>query len=214
MALTYTTLKQAIQDYTENDESTFVSQLDTFIQQAEERIYRSVTVPDLRKNVSGTVTSGVRFLSKPTDYLASFSIAVIDASGNYTFLIDKDVNFVREAYPSTSTQAQPKYYAEFDEDSFILGPTPDADYNVQLHYFYDPISITASPDGTSWLGTNAESALLYGSLVEAYVFMKGEGDVITMYEQRYQNAMEELSRLVDGRYKRDSYRDGEPRLEM
>jgi hypothetical protein len=159
-------------------------------------------------------------LARPSDFLAPFSIAVIDGDGDYTFLIDKDVNFIREAYPSQSTTGLPKYYAEFDGDvqstnspgHFILGPTPDAAYGVQLHYYFDPPSIVTS--GTSWLGENAEEVLLYGSLVNAYIFMKGEPDVMAAYQQSYDNALRRLVMLGEGRLKRDSYRDGEPRVNM
>jgi hypothetical protein len=210
--MNYAELVQAIKDYTENEETTFVSQIPTFVRQAEERINRSVMIPDLRKNVTGAVTPAFRFLAVPDDYLAVFSMAVIDGDGNYEFLLHKDVNFIREAYPDNSTAGKPVYYGLFDETSFILAPTPDTDYTIQLHYYYDPQSIVDA--GTSWYGDNAESALLYGSLIEAYTFMKGEQDLINLYGSRYEEAMIQLKELGDGRNKRDSYRNGEPRVSV
>jgi len=214
MSLTYNQLKQAIQDYAENDETTFVSNIDNFIRQAENRIYRAVTLPDLRTNVIGNFTASNRFLTKPAGYLSTFSIAVLNSSGDYDFLIQKDVNFVREAFPSRSTEGQPRFFAEFNDTSFIVGPTPDQAYEVQLHYYKDPESIIDNVNGRSWIGDNAESSLLYGCLLEAYTFMKGEPDVLAMYADRYESAIQELVKLVEGRYKRDSYRDGEPRIEV
>lgn len=218
--MNYSELLQAIQDYAEYDETTFVSQIPTFVQQAEELIHRTVMIPELRKNVTASTDSGNPYLARPSDFLAPFSIAVIDGSGDYTFLLDKDVNFMREAYPSQSTSGLPKYYAEFDGDfastnspgHFLIAPTPDAVYTMQLHYYYDPPSIVTA--GTSWLGDNAEEALLYGSLVNANIFMKGEADVLAMYQGRFDAAMQRLVLLGEGRLKRDSYRDGEPRVEL
>jgi hypothetical protein len=213
--MNYTQLNQAIQDYTENNETTFVDNIPTFVRQTEERIYRSVMIPELRKNVTGSLTSGNKYLARPTDFLTVFSIAVIDGDGNYQYLIDKDVNFMREAYPSPTVTGLPKYYAQFDGDgpvstygNFILGPTPDANYQVELHYFYDPPSIVDSE--TSWLGENAEAALLYGSLIEAYTFMKGDQDLMGTYAERYQAALMNLG-MLDVRGKRDDYRDGQIR---
>lgn len=213
--MNYTQLKQAIQDYTENTEATFVANLDTFIKQTEERIYRSVMIPELRKNVTGTLTSGNKYLARPSDFLSVFSIAVIDGSGAYQYLLDKDVNFMREAYPSPTTTGVPKYYAQFDGDgpvstygNFILGPAPDSAYQVELHYFYDPPSIVDT--GTSWVGDNAETVLLYGCLIEAYTFMKGDADLLAKYTERYQGALANLG-LIDVRSKRDDYRDGQIR---
>lgn len=210
--MNYTELVQAIKDYTENEETTFVNQIPTFVRQAEERIYRSVMIPELRKNVTASTSSGNQYLARPSDFLAVFSIAVVDGSGDYNYLLDKDVNFIREAYPSSSTQALPQFYGQFDGDdtvgsgNFILGPTPDADYTVELHYYFDPPSIVTT--GTSWLGDNAETALLYGCLIEAYTYMKGEADMLSLYEQRYQEALAQLGG-VGIRSMRDNYRDGE-----
>jgi len=210
--MNYTELVQAVKDYTENEETTFVSQIPTFVKQAEERIHRAVLSPELRKNVTGTMTSGNRFLATPTDFLSAFSIAVVDGDGDYEFLLHKDVNFVREAYPSNTTQAKPVYYSVFDEDAFILGPTPDTGYTVQIHYYYKPESIVTA--STTWLGDNGSSALLYGTLLEAYTFMKGEPDLINLYGQRYGEAVGQLMILGEGRNRRDSYRNGEPLVKV
>jgi hypothetical protein len=218
--MNYSELVQAIKDYTENDETTFVNTIPTFVRQTEQRVHRLVLLPELRKNVTAAFTTANRFLARPDDFLAPFSIAVIDASGDYTYLLPKDVNFIREAYPNNTTSGLPKYYAEFDGDivssgtpgHFIVGPTPDSSYSVQLHYYYDPPSIVTS--STSWLGDNAEEVLLYGSLVEAYIFMKGEADVLAMYQKNYEEAMRGLMVLGEGRLKRDDYRNEQPRMEL
>jgi len=206
MAFTFTTLKSAMQDYLQNTETTFVDSLPTIIVQAENRILKSVQLPDFRKNTTGTMTSGNAYLSTPTDFMAPYSLA-LDNSG-YEFLLFKDVNFIREAYPVASTTATPKYYGLFDDDSFILGPTPNSNYSVELHYFYKPTSITTSGDGTSWLGDNAETVLLYGCLVEGYTFMKGEPDLLAVYEKQYQDALVNLKSLGEGYSTTDSYRSG------
>ena len=214
--MNFTQLSEAIQAYAETTEQLFVDNIPNFIQLAEERIYNAVQIPAIRKNVIGTFTDGDCYLALPNDYLASFSLAVIDSSGNYKYLLDKDVNFIRESYPSASTQDEPQYYAIFgpqsndlDELTFILGPTPDANYSVELHYFYYPESIVTA--GTSWLGDNFDTALLYGALVEAYTYMKGEADVIAQYDKQYQNALGLLKMLGDGKDRRDAYRNGQVR---
>jgi hypothetical protein len=207
--MNYAELVQAIKDYVENDEATFVAQIPTFVEQTEERIFRTVLIPELRKNVTGTMTSGNQYLARPSDFLAPFSLAVIDLDNEYYYLLERDVSFVREAYPSAATMGLPKYYAQFDGElgastgNFIVGPTPGANYAVELHYYYDPPSIVTS--GTSWLGDNAEAALLYGSLIEAYTFMKGEPDLIAQYERRYQDALAQLGGLAV-RSANDTYR--------
>jgi len=209
--MNYTELVAAIQDYTQNEETSFVSNIPTFVEQAEERLNRSIMVPELRKNVTAATTNGNFYLARPEDFISVFSLAVVDSSGDYSFLIDKDVNFIREAYPASSTSGLPKYYAQFDGDSggesgnFILGPTPDDNYTVELHYYYDPPSIVTT--GTSWYGDNAESALLYGSLIEAYTYMKGEADLIQLYTTRYSEALGQLTG-VQIRSSTDEYRDG------
>ena len=294
--MNYDQLAQAIQDYAETTESVFVYNIPNFVQLAEERIYNSVQLPAIRKNVIGNFTSGDKYLALPSDYLASFSLAVIDATGSYEYLIDKDVNFIRQAYPSPSDSGIPKYYGQFDEDTYIIGPTPDADYQTELHYYYYPLSIVkgqitgfaaptggsgyidglyenvnltggngqfASADitvalgtvtavtvvnpgalyvngdiltcantflggtgsgfsvavnnigneaGTSWLGDNFESVLLYGALREAVIFQKGEQDMVNYYEQKYQESLVLLKVLGDGKDRRSAYRDGQVRV--
>ena len=206
MAWTYTTLKNAIQDYLETTETTFVNNLPVIIKQAEDRILKSIQLPDFRKNVTGSTTDGTPYLTMPSDFLAPYSLAV-DNSG-YEFLVFKEVSFIRESYPVATTEGIPKYYAVFDENTFILGPTPNANLTAELHYFYKPESITASSDGTSWLGTNAESTLLYGSLVEAYTFLKGDADMLNLYVSRYEDALGKLKVLGEGYDTTDSYRSG------
>jgi hypothetical protein len=220
--MNYTELTTAIQDYTENTFSP--SQLATFVQQAEERIFNTVQFPSLRKNVTGTTTASNKYLSSPGDFLAVYSLAVIDATGRYEFLLNKDVNFIRQAYPNPASTGIPKYYALFgptttnnnppvitNELSFILGPTPNAAYSVELHYFFYPQSISESPTGTSWLGDNFDPVLLYGSLVEANTFMKGEPDMTAMYEAKYKEALAMAKRLGDGLERQDAYRSGQYR---
>jgi len=210
--MTYAQLCTAIQDYVENSFST--DQLNLFIEQAEQRIYNTVQLPDLRKNVTGVTTADVAYLSCPGDFLAPYSIAVIDADGNYSYLLNKDVNFIREAYAKPATTGLPKYYAIFGpqsadekELSFILGPTPSANYNVELHYFYYPESIVTA--GQTWLGDNFDSALLWGAVVEAYHFLKGEADLLAAYQNRYQEALGLLKQLGDGKDRGDAYRNGQ-----
>jgi hypothetical protein len=202
MAWTYTTLKQAIQDYVESDETTFVNNLDIIIKQAEDRILKEVQLPDFRRNVTGTLTASDQYLGAPTDFLSPYSLA-LDNSGS-EFLLFKDVNFIREAYPTVSGEGVPKVYAIFDDDFFIVGPTPDANYQVELHYFHRPASIVDAD--TSWLGTNSESTLLYGCVVEAYRFLKGDGDLMAMYTESYMSALQNLKILGEARSKTDSYR--------
>ena len=205
MAFTFTTLKTAIQDYTDNTETTFVNQLPRFILNAEERILKECQLDDFRKNVSGTVTQSVKFLTKPTDFLAPFSLCVVNSSNNEVLLY-KHVSFNQDYTPDPTTTGVPKYYGDWDEDSFIMAPTPDGNYVAELHYFYRPQSITASDDGTSWLGTNAELCLLYGSLMEAYTFMKGEPDLLTLYNGRFQESIQWLKNLGEGEQTQDQYR--------
>lgn len=225
--MTYTELIQAVQAYTENvfpdtylaDGSAYAStqQLDTFITQAEDRIYNSVLIPALRRNVTGTLTTGNKYLSCPLDFLSALSLAVIDGDGNYEYLLNKDVNFIRAAYPNPTDQALPQYYALFGptvssgviskELSLIVGPTPDDDYGVELHYYYYPESIVTA--GSTWLSENYSPVLLYGTLVEAYTFMKGEADMLAVYQQKYQEAVGQLIRLGGALERGDTYRDGQ-----
>jgi hypothetical protein len=217
--MNYTQLSDAIQAYTENTEADFIAQIPVFVQQAEQRIYNSVQFPSLRKNMTGVVSTTTPYLSAPNDYLATYSLAVIDASGNYEYLLNKDVNFIRQAYPSASDVGLPKYYALFgptvssssisNELSFILGPKPDVNYEVELHFYYYPQSITTA--NTTWLGDNFDSVLLYGSLVEAYTYMKGESDMMQLYNQKYMEALALAKRLGDGMERQDAYRSGQYR---
>jgi hypothetical protein len=223
----YATLYATIQSYTENQfpetylaDGSAVStkdQIDTFIKQAEQRIFNTVQFPSLRKNVEGITSPNNKYLSCPLDFLAPYSLAVIDATGAYEYLLNKDVNFIRQAYPQPTDTAIPKYYALFgpttsgtsitNELTFILGPTPDAQYDVELHYYYYPASIVDA--GTSWLGDNFDSVLLYGSLVEAYTFMKGEADIMAFYDGKYKEALAMAKRLGDGMERQDAYRSGQ-----
>ena len=203
--MTYAELTAAIKDYTNNTETAFVAAIPTFVKQAEQRIYRSVNLPVNRKNVAGTMTDGNQYLTMPTDFLLPLSLS-ITSSSNQIFLLNKDSNFVRSTYPNVSTKGTPKYYATFANDTFIIGPTPDANYVTELHYYYQPASIVdTSP---SWLGTNADTVLLYGSLVEAYTYMKGDADMMQLYQQRYQEAVGLLKLQAEGRMTGDEYRDG------
>ena len=214
MSWTFTTLKSAIQDYTQNTETSFVSNLPTFIVQAEDRIIKSVELPNFRKNVTGTFTASNQYLSTPTDYLYPYSLAVLDSDSNYSYLLNTDVSFMREAYPLASTTGTPKHYAQFDDNTFIVGPTPNSNFTTELHYFYVPQSITVASDGTTWLGTNAPEVLLYASLLEAYTFMKGEPDLMMNYEKRFQEALQRLTLESDGYNRKDAYRDGQRKINV
>jgi hypothetical protein len=208
MTMTYGELKQAIQDYTENDETTFVNNLPLFIRLAEERILKSVQLNLFQKNQFGTMTTGNQYLAAPSDFLAPFSLS-IDVSGDAEFLLFKDLDFVQTYTPDPTTTGQPKYYAQFDVDNFILAPTPNANYTVDIHYLYRPTSITAGADsGTSWLSTNAEISLLYASLIEAYTFMKGDPNLMQMYNQRYMEGISRLKNLGEAQETIDEYRYG------
>jgi hypothetical protein len=230
--MTYTELITAIQTYTENTfptttlaDNTVVSsttQLNRFITQAEQRIYNSVQFPSLRKSVTGSVTTSNKYLSCPEDFLSTYSLAVVDSTGAYEYLLNKDVNFIRQAYPNPTTDTGiPKYYALFgptviggaitNELSFIVGPTPDASYSVELHYYYYPVSITVASDGHTWLADNFDTVLLYGSLVEAYTYMKGEQDIMALYDAKYKEALALAKRLGDGLERSDAYRSGQYR---
>jgi len=210
MSFTLATLKTAIQDYTDNSETSFVTNLPNFIKGAEEKIFKSVDLDYFRKNVTSAFTSSDQFLTVPSDYLASFSLQ-ITTSGSEKFLLQKDVNFIREYTPASSTTGVPKYYSRFDVDNFIVGPTPDASYTIELHYYYRPDSITAGADsGTTWISTNAPFALLYGSLIEAYYYMKGEPDVLAQYEKNYVFYIERLKDLGEARENTDGYKVGLP----
>lgn len=209
--MNYATLTTLIQQYCESTESSFVANIPTFVQLAEERIYNAVQIPAIRRNQIGSLSANNKYLTLPSDWLATFSLAVIDpTTSEQQFLLDKDVNFIRQSYPLPTDTGIPKYYAIFDDNTFILGPTPDYPYQVEMHYYYYPTSIVTA--GTSWLGDNYENVLLYGSLREAYVYLKGEQDMMNYYEQRYQEAVQQLMRLGDGLNRRDSYRSGQVRV--
>lgn len=207
MSYTLTTLKTAIQDFTENSETTFVNNLDNMIRNAEERILKLVDLDYFRKNANAPMSSGTEYMSSPSDYLSSFSFSYTNSSGDKVFLLQKDVNFLQEFWPDATDTGEPKYYAQFDVDHFLLAPTPNSNYNTELHYFYRPASITGSTQ-TSWLGENAPDVLLYACLVEAYVFMKGEADMMQLYERRFAEAVSRLKNYGEGLENTDAYRTG------
>ena len=209
MSWTFTTLKNAIQDYTQNTESTFVNNLNNFIITTEERILKQVDLDYFRKNVTGTMSTGNKFLQVPDDYLASFSLSFTNSDAETEFLLQKDVNFLQTFTPKgTTTTGNPRYYALFDVSNFILAPTPSSDFSTELHYYYRPTSITATSDGTSWLGTNAQDAMLYGALCEAYTFMKGDDDIFKIYLDRFQESLLRLKDYGEARENSDAYRQG------
>ena len=211
MSFTLTTLTASIQEWTQNSETTFVNELDFIIKNAEERIFKVVDLDYFRKNVTGGFTTGNKFLQKPTDYLASFSLSYVKDSANI-FLLQKDVNFIQEFTPNPSTTGSPRYYSSFDVDNFIVAPTPDADYSAELHYYYRPASITTDDSGTTWIATNAPDALLYACLVEAYTFMKGESDLLQLYTARFTEAMSRLKVYGEAQENTDAYREGLVRI--
>lgn len=210
MSYTYASLKTAIQDFAENTETSFVTHLPDFIQAAEDRIFKLVDLEVFRKNATSNLTSSDPYLSVPSDYLSAFSLSITRDSAK-EFLLQKDVNYLQEYNPNPATTGTPRYYAFFDVDNFILAPTPDSNYPVELHYYYRPASLTAGADsGTTWLSDNAPNALLYGSLVEAYIYMKGEQDVLGMYEKQFQEALSRIKDLAEARENSDAYRRGLP----
>jgi hypothetical protein len=227
--MNYSELSTAIQDYTENYESSFVSNIPTFVKQAEQRIYNSVQFPSLRKNQYSIVTANNKYVSLPNDFLAVYSLALVTGvtnanldTGTYEYLLNKDANFIRQAYPTPNSTGEPQYYALFgptilnsaitNELSLILGPTPAAAYYMELHYFYYPESIVTA--NTTWLGDNFDTVLLYGSLVEGYTFMKGETDMLALYDGKYKEALALAKRLGDGLERGDAYRDGQVRIKV
>jgi hypothetical protein len=217
MTMTYTQLVTAVSDYCENTFPT--ADMNTFITQAEQRIYNTVQLANLRKNMTGTLSANNKYLSAPGDFLSTYSLAVIDGDGNYQYLLNKDVNFIREAYPSASATGLPKHYAIFGpqssdskELSFILGPTPSTNFGVELHFYYYPESIVTA--GQTWLGDNFDSVLLYGTMCEAITFMKGEPDMVKLYQDRYVQAIALLKNLGDGKQRMDAYRDGQTRVSV
>lgn len=211
--MNYSQLVTAIEDYIEASDSTFVDNIPNFVKATEQKVYNTVQLPALRKNVTGATTSGNKYLGMPSDWLSTFSLAAVDpTTGAYTYLLNKDVNYIREAFPFPATTGAPTHYAVFDNSAFILGPTPDAAYSVELHYFYYPESIVTA--GTSWLGDNFDTVLLYGSLVEANMFIKGEADTTAKYLEQYQDALGKLKVLGDGRDRQDAYRSGQVRIKV
>jgi len=210
MSFTLTTLKQSIQDWTENDETTFVNELDFFIKNAEERIFKLVDLDFFRKNVTGTMTASNKFLQKPSDYLATYSLSYVNASNENVFLLQKDVNLIQEYTADPTTTGSPIYYASFDVDNFIVAPTPSTDFAVELHYYYRPASLTTDDSGSTWISTNAPDALLYACLVEAYTFMKGEADILQLYNGRFSEAIQRLKGYAEGQENLDAYRRGLP----
>ena len=227
--MNYTQLSDAIQAYTENTEANFIAEIPVFVQQAEQRIYNSVQFPSIRKNVQGSMAVNNKYLQAPNDFLAVYSLAVITDvtdgdvnTGTYEYLLNKDVNFIRQAYPTPDDTGVPRYYALFgpavsggtisDELTFIVGPTPDQNYHTELHYYYYPESIVTAE--TSWLGDNFDSVLLYGSLVEAYTYMKGEQDMMALYNQKFMEALALAKRLGDGMERQDAYRSGQFRQKV
>jgi hypothetical protein len=209
--MNYAQLSQTIQDYCQSTETSFVANIPTFVQLAEERIYNSVQIPAIRKNVTGTMTNTFPYFQLPSDWLSTFSLAVIDPiTGEYEYLLNKDVNYIRAAYPPPNSTGKPKYYAIWDDNTMILGPTPDQAYTAELHYYAYPVSIVNA--GTSWLGDNFETVLLYGALREAYTYLKGEQDMMQYYDQKYQESLGLLKRLGDGLDRQDAYRSGQARI--
>ena len=211
--MTYAELVAQIESYTENSYPTV--DVNTFITQAENRIFNSVNLPDLRRNDTGTISATNKYLNVPVDWLATYSLAVIDNTTNeYTFLLNKDVNFIRQSFPDTDVAhfGKPQYYAVFDDETFILGPTPDINYGAELHYFFYPESITTATSGKSWLGDNYSTALLYGSLLEANTYLMSNAEKMSMLDKRYNEAMVELLSLGEGKNTRDAYRSGQARI--
>jgi hypothetical protein len=209
MSFTYAQLKQAIQDYTENDETSFVTNLPIFVRAAEERIFKNVQLSFFRKNATASASSGNKYLAVPGDFLAPFSLSYEDSNGDKEFLLLKDVNYLQDFQPNATETAAPRYYAQFDVTHFLLAPTPDDDYDVELHYYYRPDSLTNQPEsGTTWLSQNAPMAMLYGSLIDAYTYMKGEADLVANYNQRFAEAVNSLKQLGEAKETTDEYRTG------
>jgi hypothetical protein len=224
--MNYTELYETVKGYVENDfpdtsftdsagdsiTLTSTEQVNTFIKQAEQKIYNAIQILNLRKNVTGNLTTGNQYLSVPSDWIANFSLAVIDSSSNYTYLLNKDVNYIRESFPNPNSTGKPTHYALFDDNSYIVAPTPDEDYSMELHYFYYPDSIVTA--GTSWIGDNYSSVLLYGTLIEAHIFMKGEPEVYKTYTDKYNQSMTGLKQLSEGKNRQDMYRTEQARYQV
>mgnify|MGYP003116904646 FL=1 len=224
--MNYTELYETVKGYVENDfpdtsftdsagdsiTLTSTEQVNTFIKQAEQKIYNAIQILNLRKNVTGNLTTGNQYLSVPSDWIANFSLAVIDSSSNYTYLLNKDVNYIRESFPNPNSTGKPTHYALFDDNSYIVAPTPDEDYSMELHYFYYPDSIVTT--GNSWIGDNYSSVLLYGTLIEAHIFMKGEPEVYKTYTDKYNQSMTGLKQLSEGKNRQDMYRTEQARYQV
>ena len=208
MSFTLTTLTASVQEWTQNDESTFVAEIPFFIQNAEERIFKVVDLEYFRKNVTGVMTSGNKFLQKPSDWLANFSLSFVNSSSENVFLLQKDVNYLQEFHPNPTSTGTPRFYASFDVNNFIIAPTPNSNFNVEVHYYYRPASLTTDDSGSTWISTNAPDALLYATLIEAYTFMKGENDLLQLYTARFTEAISRLKIYAEAKENTDAYREG------
>jgi hypothetical protein len=208
MSFTLTTLTASVQEWTQNDESTFVAEIPFFIQNAEERIFKVVDLEYFRKNVTGVMTSGNKFLQKPSDWLANFSLSFVNSSSENVFLLQKDVNYLQEFHPNPNSTGTPRFYASFDVNNFIIAPTPNSNFNVEVHYYYRPASLTTDNSGSTWISTNAPDALLYATLIEAYTFMKGENDLLQLYTARFTEAISRLKIYAEAKENTDAYREG------
>ena len=208
MSFTLTTLTASVQEWTQNDESTFVAEIPFFIQNAEERIFKVVDLEYFRKNATGVMTSGNKFLQKPSDWLANFSLSFVNSSSENVFLLQKDVNYLQEFHPNPSSTGTPRFYASFDVNNFIVAPTPNSNFTVEVHYYYRPASLTTDNSGSTWISTNAPDALLYATLIEAYTFMKGENDLLQLYTARFTEAISRLKIYAEDKENTDAYREG------
>ena len=208
MSFTLTTLTASVQEWTQNDESTFVAEIPFFIKNAEERIFKVVDLEYFRKNVTGVMTSGNKFLQKPSDWLANFSLSFVNSSSENVFLLQKDVNYLQEFHPNPSSTGTPRFYASFDVNNFIIAPTPNSNFNVEVHYYYRPASLTTDDSGSTWISRNAPDALLYATLIEAYTFMKGENDLLQLYTARFTEAISRLKIYAEAKENTDAYREG------
>ena len=208
MSFTLTTLTASVQEWTQNDESTFVAEIPFFIKNAEERIFKVVDLEYFRKNATGVMTSGNNFLQKPSDWLANFSLSFVNSSSENVFLLQKDVNYLQEFHPNPSSTGTPRFYASFDVNNFIVAPTPNSNFTVEVHYYYRPASLTTDDSGSTWISTNAPDALLYATLIEAYTFMKGENDLLQLYTARFTEAISRLKIYAEAKENTDAYREG------
>lgn len=209
--MNYGTLKEIVKDYLEVDETTFNDNISQFVENMEDDVYGKVQITDLRKNSTTTLTPSTPYVQTPSDYLSPYSLAVID-SGSYSFLLPKDVNFMREAFPSATTTGLPRFYSHFDDDTFIIAPTPDAAYSLELHYYHRPASLSTSDTTTTWLSENAENVVVFGTILQGYIFLKGDQDVINQYQKRYDEAISNLLVVHEGRTRKDTYRTADRRV--